>query len=346
MQENTDRNLVSASNICRLLKIKSLRSLQTTPGFPKPSFKEDELMFKKDKVMEFFNLDNLDEPFIDALDVAKYLCTSRGNVHTMARKGMLPSYRLKTKKGSAFLFKKSEIESFRRFSVERSVEPINFFISYNIMRDITLDLLNQTIEDKQSKKYKIIYGLVFERKTFTELSEELGITKQAIKQSCDITIKRILENKYHSPKAYAELEHKIAMQKREIDGLKNQLIFNNHLNIGDYNSLIAEKFVEVLDKDISELYIGVRGINALRAVGINTIYQLAKFCYKDNGFNRMLGLKNMGQKSISEIKDVLEEVNAKLSIQTGGINLPGLLKTDLMDKNRVLLSVIECKIGN
>lgn len=301
-------------------------------------------MFKRDKVMKFFNLDNLDEPFIDAVETAEFLNTSRGNVHRLAREGVLPNYKLKAGKGSAFLFKKSELDNFLDIEIERSTEPINLLLSYKIMKEISLDLLNQTIENKESRQYKIMYGILAERKSLTTLSEELGISRQAINQSCENTAKRMIDKKYYSALAYVDLERQIIVQKREIEILKSNLMSNKALSMDIHNLIVAEKFVELLDKDIDELYIGRRGENVLRKANIHSIYELAKFYYKQDGLIKMQGLRNMGHKSIVEIKEALEEVSTKLSNQTGGFSLPALLRSDIMDKNYEVWNEIKKKM--
>lgn len=78
-------------------------------------------------------------------------------------------------------------------------------------------------------------------------------------------------------------------------------------------SLLEEK----LDKSIEELELSVRSFNCLEAAGIKTIRDLVQ-----KSENEMLRYRNFGRKSLTEIKNILKEMDLSFSMRIGENGLP------------------------
>lgn len=70
----------------------------------------------------------------------------------------------------------------------------------------------------------------------------------------------------------------------------------------------AEKEDKKLEKPIEELNLSVRSFNCLKRAGINTLGELTQKTEEE-----MLRVKNLGRKSLKEVKDKLEELDLSLS---------------------------------
>jgi DNA-directed RNA polymerase subunit alpha len=68
--------------------------------------------------------------------------------------------------------------------------------------------------------------------------------------------------------------------------------------------------LELLSKSIDHLELSVRSSNCLRSAGITRIYELVQKSEED-----LLKTKNFGRKSLSEIKDTLQQLNLGLNLE-------------------------------
>ena len=80
---------------------------------------------------------------------------------------------------------------------------------------------------------------------------------------------------------------------------------------GQLASFIVEREDEeknkVLEMPIEELDLSVRSYNCLRRAGINTVEELARHSEED-----MMKVRNLGKKSLKEVKDKLDELGLSL----------------------------------
>lgn len=82
-----------------------------------------------------------------------------------------------------------------------------------------------------------------------------------------------------------------------------------------------EEMRERLDRSIEELELSVRSFNCLEAAGIKTIRDLVQ-----KSESEMLKYRNFGRKSLSEIKNILKEMNLAFSTKIGEDGLPIMSK--------------------
>jgi DNA-directed RNA polymerase subunit alpha len=70
----------------------------------------------------------------------------------------------------------------------------------------------------------------------------------------------------------------------------------------------SEKEDHILEKPIEELDLSVRSFNCLKRAGINTLAELTQKTEEE-----MMRVRNLGRKSLKEVKDKLEELNLSLA---------------------------------
>jgi DNA-directed RNA polymerase subunit alpha len=78
---------------------------------------------------------------------------------------------------------------------------------------------------------------------------------------------------------------------------------------------------EKLDRSIEELELSVRSFNCLEAAGIKTIRDLVQ-----KSESEMLKYRNFGRKSLSEIKNILREMDLTFNMRIGEDGMPVLSK--------------------
>ncbi len=101
-------NKISAEELCKILDVSNLITLQTTKEFP---LADENKLFDKKEVCNFFKLDNIDEPFIKLKKASEYTGLSSSMIMSLIKKNRIKSYRLKNSvKGSGYLFRKSELD--------------------------------------------------------------------------------------------------------------------------------------------------------------------------------------------------------------------------------------------
>lgn len=82
-----------------------------------------------------------------------------------------------------------------------------------------------------------------------------------------------------------------------------------------------EELRERLDRSIEELELSVRSFNCLEAAGIKTIRDLVQ-----KSESEMLKYRNFGRKSLSEIKNILKEMELGFNMKIGEDGLPVMTK--------------------
>ena len=154
------------------------------------------------------------------------------------------------------------------------------------------------------------------KKTLEEVGKEFGVTRERIRQ---IETKAI--HKLKSPRAINiiflndiqnEIDKKVLEKEKllldiseEVDDLKE--LFETLLNLGGYQIKLQKKETKVLDQSVEVLDLSIRAYNCLRRSRIDTIRELTNKTELD-----LMRVRNMGRKSLLEIKTKLEELGLSL----------------------------------
>lgn len=154
------------------------------------------------------------------------------------------------------------------------------------------------------------------KKTLEEIGKELGVSRERVRQ---IEFKAI--RKLKSPRAINiiflndiqnEIDKKILEKEKllldiseEVDDLKE--LFETLLNLGGYQIKLQKKETKVLDQPVEVLDLSIRAYNCLRRSRIDTIRELTNKTELD-----LMRVRNMGRKSLLEIKTKLEDLGLSL----------------------------------
>lgn len=318
---------MSQEEVCKTLGILDLRTLLTSEKFPRPFFDEDKLWFNKKDICKYFNVDNMDEPFITLKEAAEYLDIHCDKLARLSLIGEIPNYRLKNVKGSGYLFRKSELKPFSDINLEGNVDFVNYYVGNELLRELLIKLIDSFQIHYEKRDYDIICKHFLERRSFVSISKEMGLSRERIRQIVGKAIKRIKYNTYYSPMEYVKLQRKIAQQELEIKYLKNVkgIKDKRDFNLSQEN---LDLFTTFLRGYVSDLDISVRAKNCINNAGIETVKDLVCFCYKDN-FKTLRKLRNAGKKSVDEVKELISEERNKLKNSTG-IDLQELIMSNVI----------------
>lgn len=307
-------NNISSEELCAILKVADTRSLLSTDGFPKPLFDKNKFFFNKNEVAKFLNVDNIDEPFITLKEAAEYIGVQPPYLMQLANKNEVPSYRLKSKKGSGYLFRKSELDFLNEIKIEGNDDFVNFFVGTDVLRNLFKTFIEHHFKDSATtREYDIVCMYFFNRYSFEKISQITDISYERVRQLFLKAIRRITGRVItSSQRNVIELERQIVHKDIEIAYLKKQLrsekpdivIHDGYQNELDYMTELYHNFLSkrIIDEDLS-----VRALNSLRHSGLFDDYNFNRYNLLTNynsyngGYKRLLKLRNLGKKSADEI---------------------------------------------
>lgn len=163
---------------------------------------------------------------------------------------------------------------------------------------ILLEIINAIYENYNSvsqKEFYVIKQILFEGKSPKECGERFDLTGERIKQIFQKGILKIISNieGLHNSSFYVQgLLEENEILKKENTWLKESINSKvSSTSMGDFS---------FLQKKIEDLDFSVRTHNCLRAIEADTVADLIKLSEWD-----LLKIRNFGEKSLAEIKDLL-----------------------------------------
>jgi len=322
-------NNISSDELCALLKVADTRSLLTTDGFPKPLFKDNKIFFDKKQVAKYFNIDNIDEPFITLKEAAEYIDVHPSYLIRLANRNEVPTYRLKTKKGSGYLFRKSELNFLNEIKIDGNNDFINFFIGTDILRNLFKTFIEHHFKDVATvREYEIVCMYFFNRYSFEKISEITDLSYERVRQLFLKSIRRITGCVVKSSQRnFIELERLIVHKDIEIALLKKQLIKEKpdvliqetfHFEL-DY---MIDLYINYLSKLIIYEDLSVRALNCLKRSGIfksdafNRYDLMSVYNSFNGGHKKLLKIINLGKKTSDELFEKITYWEKELEIIT------------------------------
>lgn len=321
---NQTFNSISSEELCKKLNIKDIRSLLTTDGFPKPLFNEGEILFSKEEVSKYFNIENIEEPFMTTKDAAIYVKLSEQHLKNLAAKNQVPSYRIKSTKGSGFLFRKSELDSFIKTDIKGDTEFINYFVGNEIMRNIFLNYIDLYKDEVTIREHEIVYEYFFNRKTFSELAKEFELTPLRVRSIFYKAMNRF--NRKLSVKNMlniGELEKMLIQKDIEIRYLRTILYAQSPVSIDDKQNHFNEfkkinTCVEFLSKRIKDEEISARSLNALFCIDAYIVYDLInEYNTRKKNIKDIMKFRNVGKRTYNELVEYITQKEKDFEDITG-----------------------------
>lgn len=317
---------ITSEQLCKILNISDLRALQTTADFPKPLFNEGDLLFDKKEVAKYFNLDNIDEPFITLKEAADYVGLPDSRILSLTKNDEIPSYRLKSSKGSGYLFRKSELDFLKEIQIEGNTNFVNYFTGTEVIRKIFKYYIEGNFKNHATvREYDIFMMHFFGRWSLEKIAEEFDLTRVRVNQIYQKTIKRIYNRvRIESKSNLLELERKIIHKDIEIKFLKGLLEKNNpeKYETLNYDSIeiksLEETYLSFFKKDIYNEDLSVRALNSLKHIDVITIYNLINlFGSHSSDQNNLHKQRNVGKKTADEIIEYIKIKELEIEKLTG-----------------------------
>lgn len=309
------KKYISKEEAIRLLGISRKQTLDTTLHFPKPVKIDGDIFYSKKRLQKFLNIDNLDEPFIFAEEAATLLGVDVARLRYLASKELIPFYRLKTLKGSGYMFKKSELESMKSNpTIIRSIAAVNAYMKADVLKNVFSILINKHFE-KDSRTYRILKGHFIFDKSYQEIGDELGITRERIRQILNKEVERISSGEYiANPSDVIDLKQTIARQKREVEYWKNIAQSQGGKNAPACDFDMFEKIYFLLSKRLTDYRLSVRAHNVLQSNNFKTVADIMEFCFDtEDYYSKLRALRNLGRKTYEEIRDLVEKIRREIS---------------------------------
>ncbi len=300
---------ISSKELYKKIKIGSnARMTLKSRGFPKYECIEGELMFPIKEVCKFFNVQNLDEPFITIKQAARILKKKLSQVSYLARKNKIPNYRLKSSRGSQYLFRKSDLELFLKNDVDIISPDVDYvnkrlgsfrLISY-------LRLFTNVLVDKNLTELQISFlsEYFFGGKDYNEISNSLNTDRKEIECSYYTVMKKLkfLIDGFGKFGTYEDIVNENIELKNKISLLNGTTNENKKFIEKDKQSTESEFIFYInkkLDGELNTFGFTERSRNALGLLD----YDAIKISFEDFGIKpeMLMRLPNLGDKSYDEI---------------------------------------------
>lgn len=325
---------ISQEDLCSILRVSNPTTLKSTNNFPKPFFDKRKLIYKKQDVANYFNINNINEPFINIKEASEYLNIVTSRLLSLVKNNEVPSYRLKSMKGSGYLFRKSELDLLTKNHLKGDINFVNYFHGTKIMKDLFHTYVeNNFKEDATIREYDVFMLHFFDGISLEKIAQEQDISIIRIRQIFQKTVRRISYRVRDSSKSTVlKLEKQICYKDLKINYLI-KLLNKNNIPIGSTDDIdhdieeikkIANIYVSFLKEPIN-IYsdISVRALNILQSGDIRNMYDLIVFC--NSYSNNFLTWRGCGKKASTELNDYISIQEDKLTSMTG-INTKEFIK--------------------
>jgi RNA polymerase sigma factor (sigma-70 family) len=197
---------------------------------------------------------------------------------------------------------KSDARLFGFMYPETLIESLDFdekadisYIEQHI--DENLELALKTFKEREARIFNLVYKYGY---TYNAVGLKEGITRARVQQIVSKTLRRLRMPQrkiiFQYGQEYFDLQENVEALKvelrKKIDELKYKIVNHESIEI-EKDDLVEYSKIEHLD-------LSVRSYNCLKRAGINTVGELTQKTEED-----MMRVRNLGRKSLKEIKDKL-----------------------------------------
>lgn len=287
---------------------------------PKLESDGEDLFMSQETLEKHFDLENLDEPFMDIHQVMSEVNLPRESITNAARNNELNSYRLSNKRGSKVLYRKSDIAEWLKLEFVASMTGSQKMYKYLKMLNFFHHILSVTKKSEliSHKEHDLLKLVFIEGEALAKASEKIGISKKRGKVCIEHGIKRLEKNIYKLNDFYQtylklRLDNKklhsenkfLKKQIEEIVSENNE--FRKKSNMKPLEKIVYDdnpnKYLTIEDLDIS-----ARLYDTLKAAKLDTVDIII-----ENSLNDLLKLRNFGKRNIVELEDILEGLKLSLA---------------------------------
>jgi len=273
---------------------------------PRP-ISDNQYLFRRQDIAKKIGVDDLDEEFILIEEAAEILGFGVAILRSMchSKHWPVPHYKLIAKRGSGYLFRRSELEKYKQVSLVKSCQCLAYEDKYNLLIEVfssVATLAGSEFGCLSLVQANVLREAIVHGKQLPELAKDYVKSGESVRQT-------LIKAKGNLKTWLPRLNDYVVNSKKEIRRLIQE---NKHLK--KENKALAKDIqayeidnVHALYLDVdkvllSDLEVSTRIKYAAKALDVTF---LDEFCeYTANDF---LCLKNFGRVALAELKNKLAE---------------------------------------
>lgn len=328
MKIDNEKKRLTLEQVAEILLQKDIRTVRSyieKGWIPQIAYNKEDMSVDAVLLAEQMGVENFDEPFITEDQAIESLnFESRHKFVHFCQKNGINVYRLANKIGVRYLFRASDLQ--KCLDLELTLLP--FALEQSVRRNTlsaiseTLSALAVLVDDERGLRIITSY---LEGSSVDEIHRNYSnLTRERVRQILASTLRRV----NHRAKDVKKWIHVFSKTKYsqippgEVLNLINELQaqnsfykekFDKILNGADPKQVLAEysepediERNKLLNMHISDLDLGVRAYNMLKAAEITILGELVSFHFED-----LLKFRNVGKKTETELRELVNEKGLK-----------------------------------
>lgn len=196
------------------------------------------------------------------------------------------------------------------------LEPFGGWQKWENYRRIVRQLAEMAAGNTMLERQKEIFLCVLDLKSYQEIADAYGLSRERVRQIFEKSLRRILEFREIATRRLEESQRKVLELSKEIDHLHDEIFFLQHPQdnkkeeeLSDKNDIFRQ--CEPFTLPLKELYLSVRTWNCLKYAGVRTLGDIV--AYNRAEFMR---IRNFGRKSLNELDILLEKRGLEFKMWT------------------------------
>ncbi len=288
---------------------------------PKISYNEKNMTIDAVMLARQLGVENFDEPFISEVATRGILgLPAKYDILRFCKKKGVNVYRLGNQMGVRYIFRESDLRKYTGVGLELLPFALEDKVRKNLASLIagTFWVIIKLIDTERSAR---IFQRYIEGRTFEEIGQEFDLTRERVRQVYEKAKRRLVHRAskvqewIHAfgPTKYADMEASDIVELLIKLGAENKLLktrLSEVLSGQKLDEILPEVDIEkqkLLMTPIENLNLSVRAHNVLRALDIKTLGDIIDYSPAD-----FLKFRNMGKKSLAEIKNLVRSKGFKL----------------------------------
>ena len=195
------------------------------------------------------------------------------------------------------------------------LEPFGGWAKWENYRRIVRQLAIMAAGNTMLPRQEEIFMDVLELKSYQEIADRHGITRERVRQVFEKSLRSILNFREIATTRLEDSQRKVLELSKEIDHLHDEIFFLQHpqANKADESSDKNDIFrqCEPFTQNLRDMFLSVRTYNCLKSAGIETLGDIV--AYNRNEYMR---LRNFGRKSLNELDNMLEKLGLGFKMWT------------------------------
>lgn len=287
----------------------TIRSYLKNGLIPYDLDEEGDAIFDRHQVFKVLGLKNdTDEPFIGSEEAAKIFGVDVKSLGSFLKSRKIPFYVLKNEKGMQRYFLRSEIDAALDFTARWSNDfPDYVARTYFLAETMKMVFNPDLIKGLSDIEYGILDEIIFKRKTLNQVSQDMSLTHERVRQKFQVAIKRVnfqvqnLKGRIANAMTIDMANDKMKDENTKLK-IENKILLSKLSEEIKYSDENHEKNIDAYMIRITNFELSVRCRRALGEMEVETLGQLTEMTRED-----ISKYRNVGEKTIMEIEQLLSQ---------------------------------------